>query len=85
MRAALDFGELVSLRLQRLLLAGQPLVREYPAKLISPDLPPNGTEMPAGFGYFEMMTSQFARWRLTVDGLVERRLSLSLRRIAGGS
>ena len=35
-------------------------------------------EMPAGFGYFEMMISQFARWRLTVHGLVERELSLSL-------
>jgi DMSO/TMAO reductase YedYZ molybdopterin-dependent catalytic subunit len=77
-RAALDFGELLSLRLQRLLLAGQPLVREYPAELISPDFPPNGTEMPAGFPYFEMMISQFARWRLKVDGLVERELSLSL-------
>jgi DMSO/TMAO reductase YedYZ molybdopterin-dependent catalytic subunit len=77
-RAALDFGELLSLRLQRLLLAGQPLVREYPAELISPDFPPNGTEMPGGFPYFEMMISQFARWRLKVHGLVERELSLSL-------
>ena len=77
-RAALDFGEFLSLRLQRLLLASQPLVREYPAESISPDFPPNGTEMPAGFPYFEMMISQFARWRLKVDGLVERELSLSL-------
>jgi DMSO/TMAO reductase YedYZ molybdopterin-dependent catalytic subunit len=77
-RVALDFGELLSLRLQRLLLAGQPLVREYPAESISPDFPPNGTEMPGGFPYFEMMISQFARWRLKVDGLVERELSLSL-------
>jgi DMSO/TMAO reductase YedYZ molybdopterin-dependent catalytic subunit len=77
-RAALDFGEILSLRLQRLLLAAQPLVREYPRELISPDFPPNGTEMPAGFAYFEMMISQFARWRLTVNGLVERELSLSL-------
>jgi DMSO/TMAO reductase YedYZ molybdopterin-dependent catalytic subunit len=77
-RAALDFGELVSMRLQRLLLAGQPLVREYAPELISQDFPPNGTEMPAGFPYFELMISQFARWRLTVDGLVEKELSLSL-------
>ena len=71
LRAVLDFGEFLSLRLQRLLLAGQPLVREYDAGLISPDFPPNGTEMPAGTAYFEMMITQFARWRLTVDGLVE--------------
>jgi hypothetical protein len=42
-RAALDFGELLSMRLQRLLLAHQPLAREYPAELISADFPPNGT------------------------------------------
>jgi DMSO/TMAO reductase YedYZ molybdopterin-dependent catalytic subunit len=77
-RAALDFGQFLSLRLQRLVLARQPLVREYTAAQISPDFPPNGTEMPAGFPYFEMMISQFARWRLTVDGLVEHPLSLSL-------
>jgi DMSO/TMAO reductase YedYZ molybdopterin-dependent catalytic subunit len=77
-RAALDFGELLSLRLQRLLLAGQPLVREYAPEMITPEFPPNGTEMPAGMPYFEMMITQFARWRLTVDGLVEQPLSLSL-------
>ena len=47
-RAALDFGEMLSLRLQRLLLARQPLVREYAPALISQDFPPNGTEMPSG-------------------------------------
>jgi DMSO/TMAO reductase YedYZ molybdopterin-dependent catalytic subunit len=78
MRAALDFGQLLSLRAQRLLLAGQPLVREYAPEFISPDFPPNGTAMPAGFPYLEMMTSHFARWRLRVDGLVEHPLSLSL-------
>ncbi len=77
-RAALDFGEMLSLRLQRLLLARQPLVREYAPALISQDFPPNGTEMPSGFAYFELMISQFARWRLTVDGLVDNLLSLSL-------
>jgi len=78
LRAALDFGQLLSLKLHRLLLAGQPLVREYAADQISPDFPPNGTEMPAGMPYFEMMVSQFARWRLTVEGQVEHPLSLSL-------
>jgi DMSO/TMAO reductase YedYZ molybdopterin-dependent catalytic subunit len=78
LRGALDFGQFLSLRTQRLLLAYQPLAREYAAEHISPDFPPNGTEMPAGMPYFEMMISQFARWRLTVDGLVENPLSLSL-------
>jgi DMSO/TMAO reductase YedYZ molybdopterin-dependent catalytic subunit len=78
MRSALDFGQLVSLRVQRLLLSGQPLAREFAVKDISPQFPLNGTAMPSGFGYFQMMISQFASWRLTVDGLVRRPLSLSL-------
>jgi len=81
MRPLLDFGQLISLRAHRLLLAGQPLVREYTLADISPDFPPNGTELPSGFGYFEMMISQFANWRLKVDGLVRNPLSLSLKEI----
>jgi DMSO/TMAO reductase YedYZ molybdopterin-dependent catalytic subunit len=78
MRPLLDFGQVMSLRAQRLLLAAQPLVREYTLADISPDFPPNGTEMPDGISYFEFMASQFERWRLTVDGLVKQPLSLSL-------
>jgi DMSO/TMAO reductase YedYZ molybdopterin-dependent catalytic subunit len=74
----LDFGQAASLHTHRLLLAGQPLVREYTAADMSPDFPPNGTEMPPGFAYFDMMISQFAKFRLTVDGLVAHPLSLSL-------
>jgi DMSO/TMAO reductase YedYZ molybdopterin-dependent catalytic subunit len=81
LQSVLDLGQWLSLKVHRLLLARQPLVREYAASDISPDFPPNGTEMPGGFGYFEMMISQFARWRLTVDGLVRRPLSLSLAEI----
>jgi len=77
-RGVLDFGQLVSLRVQRLLLSGQPLAREFTAADISPDFPLNGTSMPNGFAYFQMMITQFAGWRLTVDGLVRHPLSLSL-------
>ena len=78
MRPLLDFGQLLSLRAHRLLLAAQPLVREYTLADISPDFPPNGTEMPNGIDYFELMASQFVNWRLKVDGLVRNQLSLSL-------
>jgi DMSO/TMAO reductase YedYZ molybdopterin-dependent catalytic subunit len=81
MRSALDFGQFVSLRAQRLLLSGQPLAREFAVADISPEFPLNGTSMPSGFPYFQMMVSQFASWRLTVDGLVRRPLSLSLAEI----
>jgi len=77
-RPLLDFGQSISLHAHRLLLAGQPLVREYTLADISPDFPPNGTEMPNGPEYFEFLTSQFAKWRLKVDGLVRNPLSLSL-------
>ena len=77
-RPLLDFGQLLSYRAQRLLLAGQPLVREYTLADISPDFPPNGTEMPEGFEYFDLLVSDFANWRLKVDGLVRNQLSLSL-------
>ncbi len=59
LRGVLDFGQLISLRLQRLLLSRQPLAREFAV-------------------YFQMMVTRFASWRLTVDGLVRRPLSLSL-------
>jgi DMSO/TMAO reductase YedYZ molybdopterin-dependent catalytic subunit len=77
-RGALDFGQLLSRRVQRLLLSAQPLAREFTAAEISPEFPLNGTSMPNGFAYFQMMVSRFANWRLTVDGLVGRPLSLSL-------
>jgi DMSO/TMAO reductase YedYZ molybdopterin-dependent catalytic subunit len=77
-RRLLDFGQLLSLHGQRLLLSAQPLVREFSTADISPDFPPNGTEMPDGPDYFGMATSQFASWRLVIDGLVRNRLSLSL-------
>ncbi len=78
LRGVLDFGQLLSLHGQRLLLAAQPLAREFTAADISPDFPLNGTSMPASIGYFQMMVTQFASFRLTVDGLVRQPLSLSL-------
>jgi DMSO/TMAO reductase YedYZ molybdopterin-dependent catalytic subunit len=81
LRGVLDFGQLLSRTAQRLLLSRQPLAREFAVGDISPEFPLNGTEMPNGFGYFQMMISGFASWRLTVDGLVRRPLSLSLEEI----
>lgn len=81
LRWFLDFGEFMSLHVQRLLLAAQPLAREYTADDITPEFPPNGTERPAGMAYFQMLTSNFANYRLVVDGLVGKPLSLSLAEI----
>jgi len=78
LRWILDFGQFMSLHAQRALLAGQPLVREFSEADITPDFPPNGTEQPAGMAYFQMMITNFASFRLTVDGMVAKPLSLSL-------
>jgi DMSO/TMAO reductase YedYZ molybdopterin-dependent catalytic subunit len=78
LRPLLDFGQFLSLQAQRLLLAGQPLVREFTAADISPEFPPNGTERPNGTAYFQHMISNFADFRLVVDGLVQKPLSLTL-------
>jgi hypothetical protein len=59
-RFFLEFGRLASLRGQRLLLARQPLAREYAIADISPDFPPNGTAMPAVPLYRQMMMRGFA-------------------------
>jgi DMSO/TMAO reductase YedYZ molybdopterin-dependent catalytic subunit len=78
LRFLLDFGEFLSLHAQRLLLSAQPLAREYSEADITPEFPSNGTERPGGIAYFQMLMANFANWRLTVDGLVEEPLSLSL-------
>jgi DMSO/TMAO reductase YedYZ molybdopterin-dependent catalytic subunit len=74
----LDLGQAASLHVQRLLLARQPLAREYTAADISPDFPPNGTAMPPSPLYQQMMLRNFENWQLTVDGLVRNKLTLSL-------
>ena len=63
---------------QRLLLAGQPLAREFSVKDISPVFKPNGTFHPGGDDYAALVANNFADWRLKVYGLVQRPLSLSL-------
>ena len=63
---------------QRLILAGQPLAREFTAKDISPNFKVNGTSSPASDEYDAMVAKGFADWKLTVDGLVHQPLSLSL-------
>src|SRR5581483_6859079 len=74
----LDAAEGLTLRAQRLLLAGRPLAREFSTKDISPVFKANGSVMPADPAYQTLMQGGFAGWRLRVDGLVRQPLSLSL-------
>ena len=63
---------------QRFLLSGGALAREYSVADISPRFKPNGTLYPPGEDYEDAVNEDFASWRLVVDGMVGRPLSLSL-------
>jgi len=54
------------------------LAREYSASDISPFFKPNGTYNPGTPDYNGHAAQSFANWRLKIDGLVERSLSLSV-------
>ena len=65
-------------RVQRLLGGGHALAREFPASDVSPVFKVNGSRMPEGEDYAALLESNFANWRLRVDGLVANPLDLSL-------
>ena len=74
----IDKTEGVTLGAQRLILSGQPLAHEFKASDISPVFKANGSFTPTDPAYLEMEQNGFADWRMTVGGLVNRPLSLSL-------
>ena len=65
-------------RTQRLLLAGQPLAREFTPKDLSPVFKANGAIRPRTPEYLAAEADGVASWRLMIGGLVARPLSLSL-------
>ena len=71
-------AERLTLASQRLILDHQPLAREYGARDLSPYFRPNGTSMPDTPEYAALLQNKFADYRLQVDGLVQRKQSLSL-------
>ena len=68
-------------RSHRLLTARGALAREYGEADLSPVFRSNGTAMPDTPLYQQLLAGRFADWRLTVDGLVRRPLSLSLAQV----
>ncbi|HVI31875.1 molybdopterin-binding protein [Phenylobacterium sp.] len=76
--AMLQGAEGLTRRAQRLVTDRKALAREFSAADISPDFRANGTRHPGGPDYARHLASNFADWRIQVDGLVERPLSLSL-------
>lgn len=79
-RDMLASGEKLTMLGQRPFLSRETLAREYPADRISQVFRANGSSDPSSLppGYADLLETQFARWRLVVDGLVHRPLQLSL-------
>ena len=63
---------------QRLLLDRKTLAQEYNTSDLSPVFRANGTQLPDSEEYARLLEQGFVDWRLQVDGLVNRPLSLSL-------
>lgn len=71
-------GEDMHRALQRALSNRDALAPEFTPAQMSPRFRTNGTRDPGTPGYAALRAGRFADWRLTVDGLVARPLSLSL-------
>lgn len=80
-RSLLRSSERLTMRAQRLISAREALAREFTAEDLSPVFRSNGTAMPDTPHYQQLAGGRFADWRLTVDGLVQRPLSLSLAQV----
>jgi DMSO/TMAO reductase YedYZ molybdopterin-dependent catalytic subunit len=78
----LNASEQLTLNTQRLFLGRRTLARESSARDESPIFPVNGTHLPPGAAYQELVASGFHDWTLKVHGLVKHPLSFSLRQIA---
>lgn len=71
-------AEAVHRSLQRVITNRNALAREFSPEQMSPRFRANGTLNPATPDYMALVANRFAEWRLRVDGLVARPLSLSL-------
>lgn len=71
-------AEAVHRSLQRIITDRNALAPEYGEADMSPRFRSNGTRMPGDAAYRQLLAGNFADWRLRVDGLVARPLSLSL-------
>jgi DMSO/TMAO reductase YedYZ molybdopterin-dependent catalytic subunit len=82
-RGLLRNGEALTMRAQRLITNRDALAREFTPAQMSPVFRANGTRLPVGEAYAAHVAEGFANWRLKVDGLVARPLSLSIAQLRG--
>jgi len=77
-RGVLRSAEKLTMASQRLISARDALAREYTDADLSPVFRSNGTAMPGTLEYQQHLAENFANWRLAVDGLVARPLSIPI-------
>ena len=75
---ALQRAEGLTQRVQRLVIDRKALAREFSPADISKDFRANGSTYPDDPTYVAMVETGFADYRLVIDGLVERPMSLTL-------
>jgi DMSO/TMAO reductase YedYZ molybdopterin-dependent catalytic subunit len=80
-RDLLRSSEGLTMGAQRLITSRSALAREYSPADLSPVFRSNGTAFPDTPDYRRLAAGRFADWRLAIDGLVRRPLSLSLAQI----
>jgi DMSO/TMAO reductase YedYZ molybdopterin-dependent catalytic subunit len=77
-RSVLGAGEAIDLAL----IGTHGLVREYSASDISREFPINSFDTPSDAAYTHLLRNAFASFHLTIDGMVDRPLSLSLAQLS---
>jgi DMSO/TMAO reductase YedYZ molybdopterin-dependent catalytic subunit len=77
-KRVLSLGEKATMTAQRLVMDRGALAPEFGHADLSPVFRTNGNTMPHSSDYAAHLATGFADWRLAVDGLVARPLSLSL-------
>jgi DMSO/TMAO reductase YedYZ molybdopterin-dependent catalytic subunit len=80
-RGLLGSAEHLAQGAQRL-IGRSALAREYSPSDLSPYFRPNGTRRPDTAAYQSHLEERFANWRVVIDGLVARPLSLGLAQLA---
>jgi DMSO/TMAO reductase YedYZ molybdopterin-dependent catalytic subunit len=69
-RGVFGVSDALTYAAHRVLLANQPLAREFGPEMITPNFPAHGTTNPEDARYQELVAGQFVDWRLPIDGLV---------------
>lgn len=80
-RGILRSSEGLTMKAQRLITPRDALAPEYSASDMSPIFRSNGTRLPNTSEYAQHLAENFANWRVAVDGLVARPLSIPIQKL----